>query len=155
MSFAGWRSRHHLNHKSQGVLILHIIARECRSSLCTREKVTALWKHRSTPMLSHSPVPWKSDGKCSQVLGRLWREKVWVSSCFSCRPLFSSWSNGRGLLRPAVMVDVIRFLFPGQTTPYCSFSDSIASHTHPIFMSFERWEMQDGTWQGHPTVLCQ
>lgn len=51
------------------------------------------------------------------------------------------------------MVDVIRFLLPRQSTPYCTSSDSVAYHTHPIFMSFERWEMQDGAWQGHPAVL--
>lgn len=68
------------------------------------------------PMLSHAPVLLKSEGKGSETFGRLWREQVWEPPALA--PLFSSWSDGRGLLRPALMVEVIRLLFPYRSTPY-------------------------------------
>lgn len=100
------------------------------------EKVTVV-AHISTLMLLQSPVPWKSDGKCSEVFGRLWREKVWVSSCFS-------WSDGRGLLRPALMVDVIRFLLPCQsTTLLFLFRLCCPSYTPHLCVL---WEMGKAGW---------
>lgn len=71
-------------------------------------------------------------------------------------PIFSSWSDGRGLLRPALTVEMIGLLFPYQNV-LCLFPFRLCCLSYTLHLLYVIWKMGNAGWglARTPRVSCQ